>query len=58
VEEDWAYWRPIVYGVVKLTLLEFNEAAPLFVYKLNVAMDRKADLERLAIERAKQEAKL
>jgi len=47
-----------VYGVVKLTLLEFNEAAPLFVYKLNVAMDRKADLERLAIERAKQEAKL
>jgi len=44
--------------VVKLTLQEFDEATPLWVYKLNAAMDHRADLERLSIERAKQEAKL
>ena len=58
VEEDWSYWRPIVYGVVKLTQREFDESTPLFVYKLNAAMDRRADLEKLATERAKQEAAL
>jgi hypothetical protein len=58
VEEDWSYWRPIAYGVVKLTQREYDESTPLFVYKLNAAMDRRAYLEKLASERAKQEAAL
>jgi len=44
--------------VVKLTQREFDELTPLSVYKLNAAMDRRADLEKLAADRAKQEAAL
>jgi hypothetical protein len=56
VEHDWEYWRPIAYGTVTLTKEEYDDAAPLFVWKLNAAMDRRArlDYEAIEAEKAKQ----
>ena len=55
VDDQWGYWRPIVYGVVKLTQREFDEATPQYVLKLNVAMDKRHELEELAYQKAKGE---
>lgn len=57
VQDNWHYWRPIVYGVVKITLEEYDASSPLFVWKLNAAMDYRSELEKREFERAKAESK-
>lgn len=57
MQDNWHYWRPIVYGVVKITLEEYDSSSPLFVWKLNAAMDYRSELEKREFERAKAEAK-
>lgn len=52
VLEDWAYWRPIAYGLVKLSGTEFDAASPAFVYKMNLALEIRAEEERKALREA------
>jgi len=55
VKKNWYYWRPIVYGLVKIDKKDYDAETPLFARKLNVAMNRRAELEAQEAERIKNE---
>lgn len=55
VRRNWSYWRPIVYGKVTIPSAEYDAALPDFIREVNAAMDERAEQERDAYERAKQE---
>jgi len=55
VEKNWQYWRPIAHGLVKIDKEDYDREGPLFMMKLNIAMNHRAKLEKEALERAKEE---
>ncbi len=55
VKRNWLYWRPIAYGKVTIPSEVYDDAPPMFMLEVNVAMDEQADLEKEAYEKAKQE---
>ncbi len=54
VEQEWPYWRPIVYGMATINM---DIADDLEVECANIALDIKNDLEREARKRAKRKAR-
>jgi hypothetical protein len=54
VERNWNYWRPIAYGVVKMTKEEYDSEGPQFLLKLKIALNHKAHLEKEAFELEKR----
>ncbi len=57
VENNWGYWRPIAYGRVALSGAEYDSASPMYISKLNSAMDKRVELEARAYEEAKNKAR-
>ena len=55
VERDWHYWRPIAYGVVKIDKKDYDAEGPLFLLKLNFAMNYRNKIEKEEIEKSKNE---
>ncbi len=54
VERNWNYWRPIAYGIVKMTKEEYDSEGPQFLLKLNMAMNHRTRLEKKAVELEKE----
>ncbi len=54
VERDWSFWMPIAYRLVQITKEEYDNAPPLFLLKLNTAMERRSRLEQEEYEKAKE----
>lgn len=55
IERNWHYWRPIAQGLVKIDKEDYDREGPLFLMKLNAAINYRAKLEKEALEKAKQE---
>lgn len=45
---------PIAYRIVQITKEEYDNAPPLFLLKLNTAMERRSRIEQEAYEKAKE----
>lgn len=48
VRSSWSYWGPIVYGMVKFTAAEWDALPPLYVRKLDMAVQVRNELDKKA----------